>query len=120
VRPKRWWSALGTLVSIRLAIPLVALSASGSDLPGLPEYTYAPLNGDAFGYYAAARETLAAAGRVPVPVVLGLGALLAAAALTLRRTWRGPSAGSASSSVEAPSRSPRLWWSTSWSRPARR
>ena len=90
MRPKHWWSALGALVSIRLAIPLVALSASGSDLPGLPAYTYVPLNGDAFGYYAAARETIAAAGRVSVPVALVLGAVLAAAVLTLRRTWRGP------------------------------
>ena len=78
------------LVSIRLAIPLLALAASGRDLPGLPEYTYAPLNGDAFGYYAAARETVAAAGRVPVPVALALALVLAAAALVLRRTWRGP------------------------------
>ena len=76
MRPKHWWSALGALVSIRLAIPLVALSASGSDLPGLPAYTYVPLNGDAFGYYAAARETIAAAGRVSVPVALVLGACL--------------------------------------------
>src|SRR3712207_2541464 len=61
VRPSAWWSALAALVLVRLSIPLGALAASGSDLPGLPRYTYRPLNGDAFGYYAGAREAIPAA-----------------------------------------------------------
>ena len=90
VRPTAWWATLGALVAIRLAIPLAALAASGRDLPGLPAYRYAPLNGDSFGYYAAAREAIAATRRVPVPVALALAALLVGAAIVVRRTWTGP------------------------------
>jgi hypothetical protein len=47
VSSRAWIASLAALVALRLAIPLVALAASGHDLPGLPPYTYVPLNGDA-------------------------------------------------------------------------
>lgn len=58
---RAWIAVLATLVAVRLAIPLVAFAASGHDLPGLPPYDYEPLNGDATGYYAEARELISAA-----------------------------------------------------------
>ena len=44
-----------------MAIPVVTLAASGHDLPALPPYEYEPLNGDATGFYAEARELISAA-----------------------------------------------------------
>ena len=75
-------------MAIRLAIPLAARADSGSQLPGLPRWTYRGLQGDATGFYAAAREFMAAWGRVPRPllVLLALAALAAAVALVL--VWR--------------------------------
>ena len=57
---RAWIAALAVLVAVRVAIPLVALAASGHDLPGLPPYDYEPLNGDATGFYAEARELISA------------------------------------------------------------
>jgi hypothetical protein len=83
-----WWGALGLLVAIRLALPLAAYADSGSKLPGMPRWTYAGLQGDATDFYAAAREFMAAWGRVPRPLLglVALAALAAAAALVL--AWR--------------------------------
>ena len=82
-----WIAALGALAAVRVAIPLVALAASGRDLPGLPPYVYEPLNGDANGFYAEARELISAAfgpaGAVAA-LVLAAGAW---AAWRLRPRW---------------------------------
>ena len=52
-----WWSALALLAAIRVAIPLAALVADGSKLPGIPRFTrdaaQGGLTGDATGFYAA-------------------------------------------------------------------
>ncbi len=88
---RAWWSALATLVAVRVAIPLAALAASGDQLPGLPRYRYSGLTGDAYGYYAAARELIAAPGRLgrPLAAVLAASMLaLVAALLVLRRRGR--------------------------------
>ena len=90
MRLTTWWRALAALVAVRLAIPLVALAASGRDLPALPRYTYAPLNGDAFGYHAAARETISATGRLSPVLLLVVVLAVVAAAIYLRRTWATP------------------------------
>ncbi len=74
-----WAWVIGGCVAIRLAIPLAALVAEGTALPGLPRFRYGPLYGDANGYYAAAREIIAAALRVAPQIsvvgVLGAGLL---------------------------------------------
>jgi hypothetical protein len=64
-------------VAFRLAIPLAALVAEGTALPGLPAYDYGPLYGDANGYYAAARELVASAphAAVPLAATILLGAI---------------------------------------------
>ncbi len=88
---RSWAFGLGALVAVRVAIPLVALAASGHDVPGLPPYDYAPLNGDSFGFYAATREFISSFGRVALPVLalLALGlAVAGAVALRLRRAGR--------------------------------
>ena len=69
-----WAWVIGGCVAIRLAIPLAALIAEGTALPGMPRFRYGPLYGDANGYYAAAREIIAAALRVARQISV-LGAL---------------------------------------------
>ena len=83
-----WIASLAALVALRVAIPLVALAASGHDLPGLPLYTYVPLNGDATGLYAEARELISTAfgpAGAAAALLLGAGAWLA---WRLRPAWK--------------------------------
>lgn len=85
-----WPPALGALVAIRVALPLAALAAEGSSLPGLPRYDYEPTPGDGSAYYAAAREFIASWGRLGKVgfALLALGFLVGAAALLqARRRW---------------------------------
>lgn len=87
VSRRAWIAALTALVALRTAIPLLVLAASGRDLPGLPPYEYEPLNGDANGYYAEARELISAAfgpaGAVAALLLTGGGWL----AWRLRPRW---------------------------------
>ncbi|MGH3102668.1 MAG: hypothetical protein ACRDN6_01040, partial [Gaiellaceae bacterium] len=80
-----WFAALATLGAIRVAIPLAALAAEGSSLPGLPRYDFVALTGDATGYYAAAREFMAAWGRLPPVLVAALAVAAVAAGVLLVR-----------------------------------
>ena len=87
-----WWGPLALLAAVRVAIPLAVYAASPTRLPALPRFTRAAhdggLTGDATGFYAAAREFMAAWGRMP-RVVLALDALLAlAAAVAIVVAWR--------------------------------
>ena len=87
VSSRAWTAALAALVGLRVAIPLVTLAASGHDLPGLPPYDYEPLNGDATGFYAEARELISAAfgpAGAGAALILGAGAW---AAWRLRPRW---------------------------------
>jgi hypothetical protein len=91
-RMRSWWSTLALLVAARLAIPIAAYADAGSKLPGIPRFVRPEadggLQGDATGFYATAREFMAAWGRMPRPV-LGLDVLFvlgAAAALVV--LWR--------------------------------
>ncbi len=86
--PVPWQGALAALVAVRLAIPLVALAASGHALPGLPRYDFVALTGDATGFYAAAREFMAAWGRLPVGVVALLALVVLSSAVVLVLLWR--------------------------------
>jgi hypothetical protein len=87
-----WWAALGLLVAIRVAIPLVAYADAGSKLPGIPVFTRSAqdggLMGDATGFYAASREFMAAWGRVPRPLLGLVAVALLAVAATLVVLWR--------------------------------
>ena len=88
----RWWGPLGLLAAIRVAIPLAAYADRGSSLPGMPRFDRPArdggLSGDATGFYAAAREFMAAWGRMPRPV-LALDALLAlTATIAIVVLWR--------------------------------
>jgi hypothetical protein len=80
--------ALVLLAAVRVAIPLVALAGSGHDLPLLPAYTYRPLNGDSFGFYAAARELISAAGRVHPVVALLVVIAFGLAVVAATKLWR--------------------------------
>lgn len=85
---RRWSLVLAGLVVLRLVPPLVALAAEGHDLPGLPRFDLVAGTGDDAGFYAAARELLAAPARLPVAVLgLLLLACVAAVAVALR-LWR--------------------------------
>jgi hypothetical protein len=73
---------LGAFAAVRVGLPLAALAASGSSLPGLPRYDYAPTNGDAAGFYAASRELLASSGRFGLWLLpLALAVVIASAAI---------------------------------------
>jgi len=81
--------ALGALAAVRVAIPLAALAAEGTALPGLPRYERPrDLSGDATGFYATAREFIAAWGRVPHVLLAVLALATVAAAIALVRAWR--------------------------------
>lgn len=75
------------LVAVRALTPLAALVASGSQLPGFPEYEYDGPPGDAGGYISVARAIISAgAGLGPLlPLVVVVAAL---ASFALRRAWR--------------------------------
>ena len=87
-RERRWWLALGLLIGVRLAIPLVTLAFSGHALPGLPAYRYQPLNGDSFGYYSATREFIASFLRVSRPLLLLAVVLVIGATVIGVGLWR--------------------------------
>lgn len=80
-----WWWVVGACVCFRLLVPLAALGAEGRALPGLPAYDYGPFYGDANGFYATARELIAAAGRAAAPLVVVVGIALACYAILVRR-----------------------------------
>ena len=85
---RRWRVALGALVAVRLAIPLLTLAFSGHTLPGLPAYRYQPLNGDSFGFYSATREFISSLGRVNRPLLLLASVLVVVATVIGVRLWR--------------------------------
>jgi hypothetical protein len=88
--PKAWRLWLAACVVFRLAIPLLALAFEGTALPGLPAYVYAPLYGDANGYYAGAREAVSAAGRAApflFAVVVGGAAIVLVARRRRAPSW---------------------------------
>jgi hypothetical protein len=129
---RRWWIVLGALAALRLAPPLAALAAEGSDLPGLPRFDLVAGTGDDAGYYAAVREFMAAWGRVPLPLLaLVTVGFAAVAAVTLRAWHRGtrrawlvvlPAAAFAAAVVVAvlemePTGTPVFGWSLVWSLP---
>lgn len=90
-RAAHWFPvAVAGLALVRVTIPLVVLAASGHDLPLVPPYEYAPLNGDSFGFYAAVRELIAAVGRVPPPIAALAVLAVAGATVAARRLWRQP------------------------------
>ena len=87
-----WWSAVALLAAVRIAIPLAALAADGTKLPGIPRFTRGAaaggLTGDATGFYAATREFMAAWGRMP-RAVLALDVLFVlVAAAVIAVAWR--------------------------------
>jgi hypothetical protein len=83
-----WTATLAGLVAARLAIPLVAVAAEGRKLPAIPRFDYEQLMGDATGYYAAAREFMAAWGRLPPVLVAALALLIVALAFALVLQWQ--------------------------------
>jgi hypothetical protein len=104
-RMRSWWSTLALLVAVRLAIPVAAHFYEGEKLPGIPRFVRPSadggLQGDATGFYACAREFMAAWGRMPravfaLDVVFVLGAAIALVVLWRRRRdlrpWLVPAA----------------------------
>ena len=92
VDERYWRLVVGALVVVRVAVPLLALAASGRELPGLPAYTFHPLTGDSYGYYAAARGLISSAVRIDEQAFVFVGAIvvlaLAGAVLIYRRSER--------------------------------
>ena len=76
------------LVGLRIAIPLVALAASGDRVPGFPPYEFVGLTGDATGFYAAAREFMAAWGRLPAGLLVLLVLVSVSGSVAAAVAWR--------------------------------
>jgi hypothetical protein len=83
---RRWLAVLLALAAVRVAIPLAALAASGSKLPGLPRWRWDGLTGDATGFYAGARQFVSACARPLFVVALLVGLYVA---VTAWRRLRG-------------------------------
>jgi hypothetical protein len=83
----RWWLVLGALAALRVSAPIVVLAAEGRNLPGFPRFDLLSDTGDDAGFYAAAREVIAALGRVPIPLLGATVVAVAAAAVVGRRLW---------------------------------
>ena len=83
---RRVWPVLAALACVRIAIPLAQLGHA--DLPGLPHYRRHGLSGDATGFYAGAREFIAAWGRVPRPLLALLALAVIVYCVWLVRAWR--------------------------------
>ena len=88
----RWWGSLGLLAAVRVAIPVAAYADRGSKLPGVPRvdrpHALGGLSGDATGFYAAARESIAAWARMPQSLLAFLLVVAVAAAVALVVAWR--------------------------------
>src|SRR5919201_555732 len=83
-----WAATLATLAGIRIAVPLAVLAAGESKLPDLPRYVRPRgLSGDATGYYATARETIAAPGRLPAAALAVVGLAVVACVVAFIRLW---------------------------------
>ena len=78
---------MASLVVVRVALPLLVLAAAGHDLPGLPPYDYAPLVGDANGFYAESRELISVAFGPAGAAALLVLAVGAAAVWRFRHGW---------------------------------
>jgi len=83
-----WRAALAALVAVRVAIPLAALAAEGSRVPGLPRYDYEPLAGDGHAYYSTARALVAGWRALGAARLLVIGLLVVVAAVVAVRVWR--------------------------------
>ena len=79
------WLVAG-LAAFRVALPLLVLAELGP--PGVPEFRYDGLRGDATGYHAAVREVIAGWRRPPAALVVLLFAAAACAAVALAAGWR--------------------------------
>ena len=83
-----WLVWLAAACAVRVAIPLSALAAGGRALPGLPRYDFDPAPGDAQGFYSAARDFMAAWGRLSPLALLLVAVGLITAAVAVRSLWR--------------------------------
>jgi hypothetical protein len=90
---RTWRIWVAAIVLLGLVPGLIVLALNGRAFLGYPGLAYGPPVGDAYGYYAAAREFISAAGRVPKPVaavvLLVLVALVGLAVALWRRGHRG-------------------------------
>jgi hypothetical protein len=79
---------LAALGAVRVGIALAALAAEGTKLPAVPAFHWRGFEGDANGYYAAAREAISAAASADVARAAA-AALLLGTGLALLLRGRG-------------------------------
>jgi hypothetical protein len=77
---------VAALAAFRVVLPLLVLA--DLDPPGVPEFRYDGLRGDATGYYAAVRELIAAWRRPPAVLVALLVLAVVGSAAALAWAWR--------------------------------
>ena len=89
---RRWWWILGVLAAVRVAIALAAYEGAGGHVTIVPRFVRPAadggLEGDATGFYAAAREFMASWGRMPHAVLALTALLFLAAASVIATVWR--------------------------------
>lgn len=84
---RRLLAVLAALAAVRVGIAIAVLGANGRKLPLVPAFDWHGFDGDANGYYSAAREAVSAAAKpaVAAAVVIALAAGLGVAAVLRRR-----------------------------------
>jgi hypothetical protein len=119
----RLLGALVALAVVRVGFALAMVAAEGAKLPALPEFRWRGLQGDAYGYHAAARELVSTATRPHVAAAMVAAVMLGAGgAALLRRRGRArwlqvlaacagvAGAGTASVAAMTPSGAPVVGW----------
>ena len=77
---------VAALAALRVVLPLLVLAELGP--PGVPDFRYDGLTGDATGYYAAVRELIAGWRRPPAVLVVLTLAFVGSATAALAWAWR--------------------------------
>jgi hypothetical protein len=85
---RHWLAGLALLVAARLAVPLAVYGAEGDTLPAVPRWDYVAQTGDAQGFYAAAREFIAAWSLLPRAAVAVVAVAAVAGVALGVREWR--------------------------------
>jgi hypothetical protein len=84
-------TVLAALATVRVGIALAALLAEGTKLPAIPAFHWHGFEGDANGYYAAAREAISSAASPGVAAVAAAALLLGVGLARLLRRRRAAS-----------------------------
>lgn len=85
----RTWQVWVAGIALVAVVPgVIVLALNGRKFLGFPGLAFGPPNGDAYGYYAAAREFISAAARTPKPLAALVLLLLVVVLALAAKLWR--------------------------------